>query len=59
MCSKDEAQEFCDKIIRSGISAIWNFTPVYLDVPANVILHNENMSSSAFKLRMQVKEFTI
>ena len=55
MCPKDEAQEICDKIIRSGISAIWNFTSVYLDVPSNVILHNENMSSSALKLRMQVK----
>lgn len=58
MCSKDEAQEICDKIISSGISAIWNFTSAYLDVPPNVILHNENMSSSAFKLRMQVKKLT-
>lgn len=56
MCSKDEAQEICDKITSSGISAIWNFTPAYLDVPSNVILHNENMSSSAVKLRMQVKK---
>ena len=56
MCPKDEAQEICDKIIRSGISAIWNFTSAYLDVPSNVILHNENMSSSAFKLRMQLKK---
>jgi redox-sensing transcriptional repressor len=56
MCSKDEAQEICDKVICSGISAIWNFTPAYLEVPTNVILHNENMSSSALKLRMQVKK---
>ena len=58
MCSKDEAQEICNKISCSGVGAIWNFTSAYLQVPSNTILHNENISSSALKLLMQIKNCT-
>jgi len=40
------AQQVADAMIEGGIRAIWNFTPTTLDVPANVILHREELASS-------------
>ena len=37
------AQEVADQMTSGGIMAIWNFAPVQLHVPANVIVHNENL----------------
>lgn len=39
------AQQVCDKMVASGIKAIWNFAPVYLKTPDDVILQTENMAS--------------
>ena len=33
-------------LIDSGILAIWNFAPVHLDVPAGILVQNENMATS-------------
>ena len=40
------AQSVCDLLIESGILAIWNFAPVHLDVPAGILVQNENMATS-------------
>ena len=40
------AQDVCDRLVKIGIKAIWNFAPIKLDTPANVIVQNENMASS-------------
>ena len=40
------AQSVCDVLIESGILAIWNFAPVHLDVPAGILVQNENMATS-------------
>ena len=54
------AQEVCNKLIASGIKAIWNFAPVHLDVPANILVQNENMATSlavlSMHLQAQIKE---
>ena len=42
----EQAQEICDRMIACGIRAIWNFAPVHLDVPAGVLVQNENMATS-------------
>lgn len=42
----EQAQEVCDAMIRFGIRAIWNFAPIHLDVPAGVLVQNENMATS-------------
>lgn len=39
------AQEVVDRMVRSGIAAIWNFAPVALVVPAEVIVRNENLAA--------------
>ena len=40
------AQDVCNMMIQCGIKAIWNFAPVHLDVPSNILVQNENMATS-------------
>ena len=49
------AQEVCDRLISCGIKAIWNFAPTHLDVPANILVQNENMATSLAVLSMHLK----
>ena len=54
------AQQVCDQLIECGIKAIWNFAPVHLDVPGNILVQNENMATSlavlSMHLQAQIKE---
>ena len=52
---KDQAQSVCDRLIACGIKAIWNFAPVHLDVPANILVQNENMATSLAVLSMHLQ----
>lgn len=49
------AQQVCDKLISSGIKAIWNFAPTHLDVPANILVQNQNMATSLAVLSMHLQ----
>lgn len=40
------AQEACDRLVESGILAIWNFAPSHLSVPKGVMVRSENMAAS-------------
>lgn len=50
------AQEVCDKLVESGIEAIWNFVPCALRVPSNVILKQENLALSLAYLNSQISK---
>ena len=50
------AQEVCDKLVESGIEAIWNFAPVTLKVPSGVILRQENLALSLAYLNNQISK---
>lgn len=54
------AQEVADQLIAGGIKAIWNFAPIHLDVPDNILVQNENMATSlavlSVHLQAQIKE---
>lgn len=49
------AQDVCDQLIACGIKAIWNFAPIHLDVPANILVQNENMATSLAVLSMHLQ----
>lgn len=49
------AQVVCDQLIACGIRAIWNFAPTHLDVPANILVQNENMATSLAVLSMHLQ----
>ncbi len=51
----DFAQQVCDQLIACGIKAIWNFAPVHLEVPANILVQNENMATSLAVLSMHLQ----
>lgn len=56
----EAAQEVADQLIAGGIKAIWNFAPVRLDVPKNILVQYENMATSlavlSVHLQAQIKE---
>ncbi|MBO4937860.1 MAG: redox-sensing transcriptional repressor Rex [Oscillospiraceae bacterium] len=52
---EQHAQSVCDLMVKSGIKAIWSFAPTHLDVPDNVMVHNENMANSLAVLSMHLQ----
>ena len=50
------AQDVCDKLVESGIKAIWNFAPVTLKVPNEVLLKQENLALSLAYLKGQISK---
>lgn len=50
------AQEVCNLLVESGIKAIWNFAPVNLNVPEDVIIKNEDLSASLMILSKKLHE---
>ena len=48
------AQDVCNRMVKSGITAIWNFAPCKLQVPEGVLLQNENLALSLAHLRNQL-----
>ena len=39
----DRAQEVADKMVVWGIKAIWNFTPLRIRVPENIVVQNTSL----------------
>ena len=52
------AQEITDWMVSRGIIAVWNFAPVVLTVPQNVIIRNENLAVGLAQLIHQLKRST-
>lgn len=44
------AQKVCDILVKKGVKAIWNFAPVDLNVPDDVIVENVHLSESLYTL---------
>jgi redox-sensing transcriptional repressor len=53
---EDKAQDVCNLLIENNILAIWNFAPMHLKVPKDILVHNENMASSLAHLSNQLRE---
>lgn len=49
------AQQVCNQLIGAGIKAIWNFAPTHLEVPAHILVQNENMATSLAVLSMHLQ----
>lgn len=52
----NHAQEVCDMLVGSGVLAIWNFAPIHLHVPENILVKNENMAASLAVLSKHLSE---
>ena len=51
-----EAQRVCDMLVQSGVQAIWNFAPVHLNAPSDVLIQSENMACSLALLSKHLSE---
>ena len=51
----DAAQGITDTLLSAGIKAIWNFAPIHLNVPKNVIVQQEDISSGLAELCAKLK----
>lgn len=49
------AQEVANTLVAGGVKAIWNFAPVHLDVPKNILVQNENMATSLAVLSVHLQ----
>lgn len=54
--SPEHAQSLCDRMLESGILAIWNFSTAHLETPANIIVHNENLAVSLAMISHDLEE---
>ena len=54
--SAEQAQIVCNQLVEAGILAIWNFAPVQLRVPENVLVRNEDLASSLAMLARALQE---
>lgn len=50
----DSAQAACDRLVDCGVEAIWNFAPVQLTTPQNIVVHSENLAVSLTALQVQL-----
>ncbi|MBE6055166.1 MAG: redox-sensing transcriptional repressor Rex [Clostridium sartagoforme] len=44
------AQKVCDTLVENGVTGVWNFAPVDLSVPEDVIVENVHLSESLLTL---------
>ncbi len=54
--NRESAQEVADKIVGSGIKAIWNFAPTDIRVPDDIIVENVHLIESLLTLTYLYKE---
>ncbi|WRS28195.1 redox-sensing transcriptional repressor Rex [Oscillospiraceae bacterium MB08-C2-2] len=52
----EQAQMACDQLVAGGVLAIWNFAPVHLSAPKNILVQNENMAASLALLSKHLQE---
>lgn len=50
------AQGIADKLVNSGIKAIWNFSLIKLNVPDNVLVQDENLAASLATLSLHLRD---
>ena len=51
------AQEVCDRLVASGVRAIWSFAPAQLQTPPNVIVQQENLALSLACLNARPEDY--
>ena len=51
---KTRALDVADRLIKSGIKAIWNFAHTDLNVPDDVVVENVHLSESLMRLSYRV-----
>lgn len=53
---KEQAVKVAERLVKSGIKAIWNFAHTDLQVPSDVAVENVHLSESLMNLSYKIKE---
>ncbi len=53
--NKEAAQGVADRLVDSGVKALWNFAPVDLKLPADVIVENVHLIEDLFTISYFIK----
>lgn len=53
---KDVSQAICDRLVKLGVKAIWNFSPIHLRVPDDVIVEHIHLTDSLLQLSFQLSQ---
>lgn len=57
---REASQLICDRLVKCGVKAIWNFSPVHLTVPDDVVVEHIHLTDSllqlSFKLAIHTQE---
>lgn len=53
---KERAQATADVLAKAGIQGIWNFAPVDLDLPQDIVVENVHLTESLFTLSYLLNE---
>lgn len=56
--TKNNAQSVCNMILANGVKDIWNFAPVDLNVPKDIIVENVHLDESLLTLSYLMNEST-
>ncbi|MDM7914712.1 MAG: redox-sensing transcriptional repressor Rex [Candidatus Eisenbacteria bacterium] len=54
--SPDEAQDVATRLARAGVQAIWNFAPVKLTLPEDIVVRNEDLAAGLAQLCRDLRE---
>ena len=49
------SQEICDTFVKCGVPSIWNFSPVHLQVPDEVLVEHIHLTDSLLRLSLPPK----
>jgi len=52
----ESAQQVCNILVENGVLAIWNFAPIHIKTPENILVQNENMAVSLTVLSKHLEE---
>ena len=58
MCSTVLNAQLCDSLAKrkDGVSlSVWNFAPLHLDAPSNILIQNQNMAANLAVLSMHLQ----
>lgn len=53
--NRENAQEVADRLVAAGVSGIWNFAPLDLEIPKEVALESVHLSDSLHTLSFKMK----
>lgn len=53
---KKTAQEMVDRLIECGVKAIWNFAPIDVNAPDDVVVENVHLSDTLYTISLRMNE---